>query len=196
MLAAKGAMLAPSTRTRLASGLVAFSIAWLVPAARAVANDCMPAFTQDATAQPAAPGNRECVDVVQPPFVPEIFGPAAVPVVPGPSRPSPPISVPPKRPSGLVPLFASYVVLQALDVHSTLTVLDAGGVEQNMFMNPFVGKPAAFIAFKAGLTAATLLAADRLSRHNRAASYVLMAALNSAYVAVVAHNYRVAAQLR
>ena len=93
-------------------------------------------------------------------------------------------------------MFVSYAVLQTLDIHSTLRVMDRGGVEQNTVLAPLVNRPAAFIAFKAGVTAATLLAANRLSKHHRVTSYVVMFALNSAYAVIVAHNYRLGDQLR
>lgn len=84
-------------------------------------------------------------------------------------------------------------VLQALDVHSTLKAIDSGrGVEQNPVMAPVVNRPAAFVAFKVAATAGTIVAADRLAKHNRIAAYAVMFALNSAYLYVVAHNYKVA----
>lgn len=97
----------------------------------------------------------------------------------------------PERPHGLVPLYVSFAALQALDIHSTLTAVHNGGVEQNALVAPMVNQPAAFVAFKAAATAGTIVAADRLARHNRVAAYALMFALNSAYTFVVVHNYRV-----
>ncbi len=114
------------------------------------------------------------------------------PVSPSQDRPAPSIVVPPARPRGLVPLYVSFAVLQGLDVHSTLTAIHNGAVEQNALMAPFVKQPAAFVAFKAAATAGVIVAADRLSKRNRVGAYVLMFAMNSAYAVIVAHNYRVA----
>jgi len=96
------------------------------------------------------------------------------------------------RAHALVPLFASYAVIQALDVHSTLRAINAGAQERNPLMARCVGQPATFVAFKAAMGAGTLWAAERLSRRNRFASYALMFAVNSAYAVAVVHNYRVA----
>jgi len=101
---------------------------------------------------------------------------------------------PAKTSRGLIPLFASYAVLQALDVHSTLRAVNAGGTEANGLVNPLVGRPALFIAFKAAMTAGTIAGAERLSRHNRVAAWGLMLAANSAYAWVAVHNYRIAAR--
>jgi hypothetical protein len=43
---------------------------------------------------------------------------------------------------------------------------------------------------KAGVAASTIVLADKMARGNRVGAIVLMAALNSAYAVVVAHNYR------
>jgi len=95
------------------------------------------------------------------------------------------------RPRGvLVPLYVSFAALQALDVHSTLRAVDAGGVEQNPFLKGLVNQPAALIALKGGIAASTILVADKLQRHNRIGAIAAMAALNSVYATVVAHNYR------
>lgn len=97
---------------------------------------------------------------------------------------------------GLIPLFASYAVLQALDVHSTLTAINRGGFERNPIVAPFVNHPAAFVACKAGVTTATFLAANRLAKRNRVAAYAMLAVADSAYAYIVAHNYQVASRLR
>jgi hypothetical protein len=98
----------------------------------------------------------------------------------------------PRRPRGLIPLFASYAVVQVLDAHSTLSAVNRGAVEENPFMAPLVNRPALFAASKAAVTAGAIVAADRLARHHRLAAYGLMLALNSAYAFVVVHNYTVA----
>ena len=50
----------------------------------------------------------------------------------------------------------------------------------------------ALYAVKAGTSAATAYLAERISKKHPKRAVVLMAVLNSAYVAIVAHNYRVA----
>ena len=125
------------------------------------------------------------------PLPPEVIGPSLKPVDLG---TAPRLQVPTDRKParGLLPLFAMYGALQVLDIHSTLRAVDRGASEQNAIIAPFVNRPAAFVAVKAGVSAATLIAADRLAKRNRFASYALMLGLNSAYAVIVAHNYRVA----
>lgn len=90
----------------------------------------------------------------------------------------------------LVPLYISFASLQMLDALSTLRTLRAGGVEQNPLLRGFAHKPAALVAFKAGTAVSTIALVDITRNRNRVGAIVLMAALNSFYVAVVAHNYR------
>ena len=95
----------------------------------------------------------------------------------------------------LIPLYASFVVLQALDAHSTLLAVSRGAKETNPIAAPFVEHPAALVAFKAGMTVGTLYMVERVRRHSRVGAIVLTAAFNSAYATVVANNYRIAARL-
>jgi Domain of unknown function (DUF5658) len=95
----------------------------------------------------------------------------------------------------LIPLYVSFVALQALDVHSTLLAVDRGAKETNPIAAPFVEHPPALIAFKAGMTVGTLYLVERVRRHSRVGAIVLTAAFNSAYATVVANNYRIAARL-
>lgn len=126
------------------------------------------------------------IAALPPPAAPALGAPApALASVPSIVRPT-------ARPRGLVPLFASYAVLQALDVHSTLKAIDGGAVERNPLIAPIASRPAAFVALKVAATAGGILAADRLAKRNRVAAYALMFALNSAYAFVVVHNYKVA----
>lgn len=98
-----------------------------------------------------------------------------------------------KRPSALLPLYASLGMLQALDVHSTSRGLASGGREANPVMQSVVGNRAAFIGVKAATTAGVVWASERLWRkQNRKAAVVLTALTNIGLAAVVAHNYRVA----
>jgi hypothetical protein len=95
----------------------------------------------------------------------------------------------------LVPLYLSFVALQGLDVHSTLTALNRGARETNPMMGAFVGNPAALVALKAGTAAGILYMTERVRRHSPLGAVLMMVAFNSAYASVVANNYRVAGQL-
>jgi hypothetical protein len=91
----------------------------------------------------------------------------------------------------LLPLYVSFATLQVLDVHSTSRALAAGGVEANPVMRGVAGNPAALLAVKAGVTASTIVLAEKVRSKSRVGAILLMAALNSTYATVVAHNYRV-----
>jgi Domain of unknown function (DUF5658) len=93
----------------------------------------------------------------------------------------------------LVPLYLSFVsfaVLQALDVHSTTRALNAGAVEGNPLMRGVADQPAALMAVKAGGAASTIWLTHKLARRSKTGAFVVMAAVNSAYAMIVAHNYR------
>ena len=68
----------------------------------------------------------------------------------------------------------------------------AGEFEANPAMAGLARNSAALFAVKAGTAAATTYFAERLSRNHPRAATIMMAVLNTAYVAIVAHNYRVA----
>ena len=93
-------------------------------------------------------------------------------------------------------LIVSFGALQALDAHSTMKALKGGARETNPAMGAIASNRTALLAVKAGTAAATAYFAERLSRKNPKRAIVLMAVLNSAYVAIVAHNYRVAGRGR
>jgi hypothetical protein len=101
-----------------------------------------------------------------------------------------------RRPALLPALYAATVALQALDAHSTLKGLRSGAVEANPLMTGVAGNPTALLAVKASAAAGTIYFAEKLWKRNRVAAIVLMAAVNGVTAAVVAHNYRVASQLR
>jgi hypothetical protein len=108
-----------------------------------------------------------------------------------------PLAVPASaRPAPLVGLYVSLASLQALDITSTRTALNAGGVEANPLVAPLAGSPLAMLALKAGVTGAAIYASERLWKRNRVAAVVTMIGLNAAYGAVVAHNYGVVARQR
>jgi hypothetical protein len=113
---------------------------------------------------------------------------------PAPSRPA--SLVAPARPRFplLGSMYASFVALQVADVHSTSRALGAGAREANPML-PFAGNTAAMYGVKAASSAATIYLVNRIARQNRTAAIVLMAAFNSAYSVIVAHNYRLAGSI-
>lgn len=104
--------------------------------------------------------------------------------------------VAPSRRSGPSPLmtslYATTAVMQALDVHSTLAALDAGGVEANPIMAGLTRNRAAFIATKAAVAAGAIFAAREVAKHNKVAAALTLIAINSTYAWVAHHNYQVA----
>jgi len=95
----------------------------------------------------------------------------------------------PRRPAALVPMYASLVTLQALDFVSTTRALSSpNAYEANPVMRGVVGSPAAFLAVKAGSTAATIWIAEKWRRKHPVRAMVFMASTNAAMAAVVAHN--------
>jgi len=95
-----------------------------------------------------------------------------------------------------MPLYISFINLQALDVASTYRVLYAGGREANPVAARVVNSPAALIAFNAGTSAGIVAATERLRKHSPKAALIVMAALNSVMTTIVVHNYSVAARMR
>lgn len=102
----------------------------------------------------------------------------------------------PKRPAALSTLYVSYAALQALDAASTFKALENGAVEANPLLKNVASNRGAMLAVKAGTTAATLYLTERLWKKNRTAAIALMVCANSAYAAIVAHNYRLASARR
>jgi Domain of unknown function (DUF5658) len=97
---------------------------------------------------------------------------------------------PQPRPGALVPLYASFATLQALDAHSTSRALDHGAVEANPMMKGIAGNRTALLAAKAAGTAGVIFASEKMWKRNRAAAVFFMVAANSAMAWVVQHNYR------
>ncbi len=93
-------------------------------------------------------------------------------------------------------LLVSTVVMQALDVHSTYSALGRGAAEANPLMAGLAGNKAAFVATKAAVATATVLAVRHVGKRNKVAAIATLVAINSAYALVVDHNYRVARSLR
>jgi hypothetical protein len=113
-------------------------------------------------------------------FVPRTSRHDAVDVEPTPAR----------RPALLIPLYASFAGLQALDAHSTLKAVGRGYAEVNPLMAAATKHRGALIAVKLATTAAVIAGGERLWRRNRVAAVAAIVAINGAYAAIVAHNYR------
>jgi len=105
------------------------------------------------------------------------------------------VTEPAPRPVLLTTLYAAFVGLQALDVHSTMLAVQSGaGQEANPALRR-IGSPALF-AMKAGTTASIILASERLRKdHHPLAAVMLMIGANSAYAMITAHNYAVLQRL-
>jgi hypothetical protein len=89
-------------------------------------------------------------------------------------------------------MYVSFAALQVMDVVSTRQALNNGATEANPAMAGLARNSAAFFAVKAGTAAATTYFAERLARKHPRRATILMAVLNTAYAAIVVHNYRVA----
>ena len=117
-----------------------------------------------------------------------------------------PSSIPVTRPSGtfddsrrpvlLTPLYASTIVLQALDAHSTMSAIQKGAHEANPFMQGVAKNNGAMLAVKAGVAASTIYFAEKMWKRNRVGAVAMMIALNTIDALVVVHNYGVASRLR
>jgi hypothetical protein len=102
-----------------------------------------------------------------------------------------------KRPFALPALYIASAGLQAFDAYSTLSALKLGGVEQNPLMRTVVKNPAALVAVKAGVTVASITAAEQLWRsHHRVGAIGLMVASNAMMAVVAAHNASVLSSMR
>ncbi len=101
------------------------------------------------------------------------------------------------RPALLPSLYVGSALLQGYDAYSTLTVLKHGGSEANPLMQGVTQNPTAFIALKAGVTAASILAAEKMwKNHNRVGAVLTMVVSNSLMAIVAANNARVLSQVR
>jgi len=100
------------------------------------------------------------------------------------------------RTKKFLPLYASVAVMQALDVHSTMQVLNRGGGEGNPMLRGIVSNRPLFIAAKSAVAASTIYAASRIAKRSRIGAIVTIVGLNSVYAMVAAHNYKLAKQLR
>jgi len=109
---------------------------------------------------------------------------------PLPAAPAPSVRLAEQRPGALLPLYASFVMLQALDLHSTRYALDRGAVEGNPVVKGLTGTTVGMAAVKAAGTAGVIFVNEKLRARNKAAAVGLMIATNSMLAWVVQHNYR------
>ena len=101
------------------------------------------------------------------------------------------------RPSLLPAMYMTSAALQGYDAFSTMKALKNGAREANPFMQAVVQRPAVFIAVKAGVTTASIMAAEQLWKGNhRLGAIGLMVASNVMMGAVAAHNSRVLSSLK
>ena len=180
------------------SSEVSAGLGRLVPMFRArvlsvvVAALCMLAAGRPASAQEAVPARLHLQAIhftSAPPRVPplrlQIAAPAQMPAIVE-RRPD-------SNHKGLLSaLYATTVVMQGLDVHSTLMAFDAGAVEGNPIMGGVTRNVGTFVATKAAVAAGVIFMSQRIAKKNKVAAIITLVAVNSAYAAIVAHNYRLA----
>jgi hypothetical protein len=125
-------------------------------------------------------------------------GVEAAPVVEAGTPPAPGMApgAPARRPKALPMLYASFGALQALDAATTFRALDRGATEANPALAGFASNRGAMVAVKAASFASTVYLTERLWKKNRVAAVITMVCVNSAYAAIVAHNYRAGSRLR
>jgi hypothetical protein len=103
----------------------------------------------------------------------------------------------PGRPWPLPALYGSSAFFQGYDVYLTLAALKRGASEVNPVLKPISGNPVAFIAVKAGLTAASFVGAERLWKDDhRLGAVALMLASNAMMVVATAHNLTVLQRIK
>jgi len=92
-------------------------------------------------------------------------------------------------------LYVSLAALNAFDAYSTATAVASGvGTEANPVMRGVAGNSAAVWAVKGGVTAASVLLAERMWRkHHRVGAIATMIVVNGMTAAVVANNAKVMA---
>ena len=110
-----------------------------------------------------------------------------------------PVFVETRRSSGRGSLHALSVAsaaLQGLDAYTTMAALKRGAVESNPMMRGAVRNPGVFMAVKASMAAATILAAQKMWPTNKVAAIAVLAVSNGVMATVAAHNMSVMRQLK
>ena len=101
------------------------------------------------------------------------------------------------RPLALPALYAGSALLQGYDAYSTLNAIKHGATEANPLMKGLTKSPMAFIGLKAGMTAMSIMAAERMWKsNNRLGAVLTMVASNSVMAMVAAHNASVLARVK
>ena len=114
----------------------------------------------------------------------------AAPDPTGSIAPASPSSAP--RPAALKPLYGSFIVLQGLDLESTLRALDDHtGREGNPVMGGIAQSPGAFVAVKASVATGIVVLSERIRKRHPSMAVLTMIGLNATYAAIVAHNYAI-----
>ena len=90
-------------------------------------------------------------------------------------------------------LFATYGVVQGLDMASTMVARNRGAIEANPVMRGSYGRG---MAVKAALGGISFLAVRAIEKKSKKAAVITMIAMNVGTAAVVAHNLRNARRLR
>lgn len=97
-------------------------------------------------------------------------------------------STPPKRPAVLPALYVALGAVQAWDMYSTYSALNAGAIEGNPIVAPVATNTGGMIALKLATAGTTVFFAERLWKKNRVAAIVMMVAINGATAAVAVRN--------
>lgn len=156
---------------------------------------CALGFAAPVSAQDAAPWSLAAAlgpeaAPTAPVASPAPLAPDAAPGAPG--APSAPLAPDVSRPAPLVPLYASFAMLQALDYHSTRRALaDGSAREANPLMRSIVKNPPAFIAVKAAATAGVIVLGERMWKKSRVGAVLFVAGTTAAMAVVVGRNYAV-----
>lgn len=101
-----------------------------------------------------------------------------------------------ERPAILPALYVTLGVMQAWDIHSTRTALQAGAREANPTAVAASGNAASLLGLKAATTAGTIFFAERMWKKNKVGAVLMLVAINGATAAVSMQNMRNAKRLR
>ena len=99
------------------------------------------------------------------------------------------------RPAILPALYATFGAMQAWDIYSTRSAIQAGAREANPTAAAFAGNAGSMLGLKAATTASTIFFAERMWKKNKVGAVVMMVAINGATAAVSMHNMRNAKKL-
>lgn len=92
-------------------------------------------------------------------------------------------------------MYMAFGTLQTIDAYTTLRALRYNGREVNPLVAAVQEYPAGVIAVKSAVTFGTVYVSEKLRKRNKLVAGVTVAAVNSAYLWVAAHNVRVNRQL-